>query len=261
MEKRKGILTGLSLAMAASILVGCGTDPKEPPIAPTITDSDAVALGALIRLIWSAVTDATEYRVYSDGTLVESTTNTQADIDSTNVSSIVGVSALGEGGESGQAQEDLSLTETTSLDVWSIQDPDSTHPSFVRFNSDGSAVAVPCSQSNTAHFFIGGVAGSLQFRSIQNMTNPCNDNTNVDPFFNDTGGIDYAGSDFAPPSGYNDPQGITDQGVYYIWVDNAPFGTWETTDFYAKVKVTAVSGLMTTLQIGYQKEGGLRWLK
>ena len=260
MEKRKGILTGLSLAMAASILVGCGTDPKEPPIAPTITDSDAVALGALIRLIWSAVTDATEYRVYSDGTLVESTTNTQADIDSTDRADIVGVSALGEGGESGQAQEDLSLAETTTLNAWSIQDP--INPSFVRFNSDGSAVAVLCAESNTAHFFIAGSAGNLEFRSIQNNLNPCTVNTNVDPFFNDTGGIDYAGSDFAPAPGvYNDPQSITDQGVYYIWVDNAPFGTWEATDFYAKVKVTAVSGLQTTLQIGYQKEGGLRWLK
>lgn len=260
MERRNTLvaLIVVVLALASGFLVGCGSDPT--PANPTLTVV-AKTLGAVLGLDWDDVPDADEYRVYIDNALWNTFTTSAADIDSASRGSLVEVSASGKGGESGRAQKNLTLAETTNLIVWSAQDPDTTHPSFVRFNADGTAAAVTCSQSNTAHFFVDGTAGNLQFRSIQNAT-VCGVNANVDPFFNDTGTTNYSGSTLAPgPGVYNDPQNLVDQGVYYIWVDLAPFGTWGTNDFYAKLKVNAVAGLQTTLQIGYQKEGGLRWLK
>lgn len=257
---KKFLLLPLVILIAAIVFLFTGCpNPDEPTsvAAPTITDHHAVTEGADFQLSWTdnAEGGAEVFFIYAEGsTNIDSTYNLSYTINSSDRASSVAVTAWIGNDESSKATHDLSLTVTTSLEVWSTADPDTGHPSFVKF-SNGIGTAVSANSANEATFYID---DDIALESIHYWTGVT---STVDPAFA-TANSPY---DFAPGTGNYDrpwPQGssVSIGTTYYIWIDYPTYGTMGVEDGFAKIYVVDITGNKVTLNISYQTEAGLRWL-
>ncbi|MEU6069968.1 glycoside hydrolase family 18 protein [Streptomyces sp. NPDC047082] len=93
-------------------LTGPGVDPGQPPAAPTGLRAGAVTSSS-VALSWTAVTGATGYAVYRDGTKVRTVTGTSVTVTGLTPSTAYGfqVTAVNDAGESAKS---ATVTATTS---------------------------------------------------------------------------------------------------------------------------------------------------
>ena len=257
MKKYLYILPIILIPLALVLFTGCPGDGDGAVAKPTITVHDAVLEGANFKIEWTDNSeDGSEvFFLYAGGTFVDSTYNRAYTFDETDRASKVSVTALVGEDESGDAEHDLSLTTTSSLDVWTIADPQAGHPSFVKF-SNGTATAVAWDNREDATFYINEFT---QFESIKDTV----PTATVDPGFADAStpydfAIEGPYITIYPASGK-----ITKNATYYIWIDYPP-ETIGAEDNFAKIYVVDIiddGGYdKTTLNISYQNEAGLRWL-
>ncbi|TES92756.1 MAG: hypothetical protein E3J87_04360 [Candidatus Cloacimonadota bacterium] len=258
MKKYLYILPIILIPLALVLFTGCPKDDDGVVAKPTITVHTAVLEGANFKLDWTDNTeDGSEvFFLYAGGlnNFVDSTYNLAYTFDATDRASIVSVTALVGDDESGEAEHDLSLTTTSSLNVWSTADPDTGHPSFVKF-TNGTATAVSANHADDATFYIN---NDIEFESIKYWSGVT---TTVDPAFADAS----TPFDFAPGTGnYTRPwptSGSMSIGAtYYIWIDYPTLGSMGDEDSFAKIYVVDIVGNKVTLNIFYQGEAGLRWL-
>ncbi|WP_316757765.1 chitinase [Streptomyces herbicida] len=93
-------------------LTGPGVDPGQPPAAPTGLRAGAVTSSS-VALSWTAVTGATGYAVYRDGTKVRTVTGTSVTVTGLTPSTAYGfqVTAVNDAGESAKS---ATVTATTN---------------------------------------------------------------------------------------------------------------------------------------------------
>lgn len=260
MKKYRFILPLFIFPLIVLLFTGCPNGgPEDLPERPTITLHTAVSDGADLQLEWIDNTDGGSeiFYIYAGNTEIDSTFNLSYTIDETDRASSVGVTAWIGDEESPEATLDLSLTETSNLEVWSTADPSPDHPSFVKF-TNGNATAVSAANADDATFFIG---DATQFEGIHRWAGVT---TTLEPAFADAS----SPYDFAPGTGnYDDlwPVGvIAINATYYIWIDMQPHNTMGVEDNFVRIYVVDIvddGGYnKVTLQISYQNENGLRWL-
>jgi len=79
----------------------------------------------------------------------------------------------------------------------------------------------------------------------------------------DAGTTDYDAFTEAANTGYSSKLAVAANGVYALWLSTS--ATWTTSDHFCKAKIVSVEQptgtyYKVTLNVAYQKIGGLRWL-
>lgn len=261
MKKYRFILPLVVFPLTVLLFTGCPNGgPEDMPEEPTITLHRAVSDGADLELEWIDNTDGGSeiFYIYAGNTEIDSTFNLSYKIDETDRASSVGVTAWIGDEESPEATLDLSLTVTTSLDVWTIDDPSPDHPSFVKF-TNGNASTVNWENRAEATFYIN---ASTEFQQIADTVSSI---TFLVGFIEATGTSPF---DFAPAKGsyysYYPTSGPMAEGAtYYMFINNQP-DSWGVEDKFAKIEAVSVvpdgNYYKCTFKISYQNENGLRWL-
>lgn len=249
-------LAGLVLILGA----GCEqlTDLDKPVVTLTLLNN-----GGGLRLTWAAITDADGYRIKAGDSTY---TTTALTYDVTNPVKKIEVIAYSGTLESDPAIVDCGLVETSSLVLYGKKDPDPNHPSGLAFTSTGTATAMSlgdankpaldyvCDDESQVVLPIGlGNAGDYGW--------PQNTKGNA---LKNSGASSYDAVKIAdPPGGYSTSLAISNNAVYYLWLDAANNG-WDASDHYAKAQIVSIENIgnykKVTLKVGWQKVGGLRWL-
>jgi hypothetical protein len=247
-------ILGLSIALAALIIfVGCEEEIAltAPVVDYTVTDN-----GATLRLTWDEVEDADGYYIYADGAVVatidEATTTTYS---ATTPAQVYAVAAYAGDDTSATDEVDCEPEETASLDVYDISEPP-PNPSGFGFNSSGTAVTY--SLTDTTNW------GNIDFYiedAPQRFFSPhhggYNNQVNVTQ---NSGSTEYDTLNIAAaPGGYSSQTDIADGAVYYFWIDPTDNGWDNSTDYFGKIKIEAISGTQITMTLAFQRIAGLRW--
>jgi len=147
--------------------------------------------------------------------------------------------------------------------LYGRSDPSSNDPSGLSFTTSGGASALSLDDANKAALdFVCddvditpvGLANAGDYGWSQNSKK----NALAD------GGTDFDALTLAPAAGsYSTSGGIAANGVYALWLGATT--TWTVNDHFAKAKIVTVeqpsgSYYKVTLNVAYQKIGGLRWL-
>jgi hypothetical protein len=253
-KMRKNAL--LVVFVAALLFIGTGCDTVVTLEPPSVT-TQAIDDGGGLRLTWTEVTDAVSYEITTDDS-VYTTTSTSFDVTTPSVT--IEVRAVNGSDKSDADVIDCEIVETPSIDVYGISDPDTTHHTGFAFSSDGNIVTYSLAYVNLASLDF--YADDVAYPGSMYLINP------GDKGWNTKGNaVKDAGTTFyddavladAPGTGYITQLEIVTGGVYYLWLDRTNNG-WSTDDNFAKAKVISIAGPKVTMQVGYQKVDGLRWL-
>jgi hypothetical protein len=252
----------LLLAFAvALVFIGTACDTivtlEKPVVSAAALDTDN---GGTLRLTWTAVTDAKNYEITTDDSIY-STTSTSFDVSTP--SATVEVRAVNGSDKSDAAIIDCKVVETSSIVLYGKSDPSANDPSGLAFTTSGGASAMSLDDANKAALdFVCddvdispvGLANAGDYGWSQNSKK----NALADA------GTDFDALTEAPSSGsYSTSGTIAANGVYALWLGATT--TWTANDHFAKVKIVSVeqpsgSYYKVTLNVAYQKVGGLRWL-
>jgi hypothetical protein len=170
----------------------------------------------------------------------------------------VEVRAVWDGVESGGVVLDLAATETPTLEVFSMDDPDPNHPSGFGFRPTGSVIAYSLSagtDNDKIDYFI---ASGLKITSPSERVPAINDKRNTTSI--ETG--DYDNLKVVSPCDnglYVTSRELENGSLYGLWIDPSADG-YSTDDHFAKALVTGIDGYKVTLRLSYQSVGGLRWV-
>ncbi len=247
----------LILALAAALVfVGSGCNSVVTLEQPTVT-TEAISEGGGLRLAWTAVTDAKEYEITTDDSVF---TTTSTSFDLTTPSAKVEVRAVSGSDKSDPAIIEAGIIETATVEIYGYSDPDTSHHSGLGFNSDGSVTTYSLAYLNqqSLDFF----ADDVDFPGSMYLVNPGDKGWNSKGnAVKDAGTTVYDDAKLAdaPGTGYITQLAIVSGGVYYLWLDRTNNG-WSSDDNFAKAKVLSIAAPLVTMQIGYQKIDGLRWL-
>jgi len=254
---RKSTLT-VALA-AALIFLGTGCDTLVTLERPNVT-TEAINTGGTLRLTWAAITDAQSYEITTDDSIF---TTTSTSFDVTSPTSEIEVVAVNGSDKSDPATIDCKVVETSSIVLYGKSDASPSDPSGLAFTTSGTASALSLDDANKASLdFVCddvditpvGLANAGSYSWPQNSKM----NALADA------GTDYDALTSAPPPGsYYTSLVIAANGVYAMWMGAST--SWTTSDHFCKAKIVSVeqpSGTFykVTLNVAYQKIGGLRWL-
>ncbi|GEM_PF-4569156 len=250
----------VALFAGALLIAGCKGEVGTP-----VVTAKAVNNGADLDLSWGAVENASTYKIYGDDSLI-------AEIDSTHfvlkgsdgVFKTVTVEAVG----GGKAPIDLTPYEKDLGTIYTHDDPDSTHHSWVKVYLKGdSTEATTTNQAgvdptldNTAYFVFYNNSGTLQFKDISKTSLGSG---KVHTYFADPGSV----MGLAPNSSdsYGDMKDVSGNSEYYLWFDRDLDGDISTNSCFGLVKVGPTNGTgpyNTTVTIYVQnKVSGLGWIK
>jgi hypothetical protein len=246
----------LSFAIIAVVmLTGCeeSVTLDTPDVDYTVTDE-----GATLSLSWIEITDADGYIIYADGDSIDEVTTTA--YDATVPAAEYEVTAYAGEDESNPATIDCAPVITTGLEVWGNTDPDTAHPSGFGFNTSGTAVAYALSNSANhplIDFYINSAVSPMEFWSPHHHSPPYNDEVNA---MANSGTTDFDAFDIADaPGGYLTQEDIAANAVYSFWIDPTNNGWDDATDYFGKLQVEGINGLLVTMQVAFQPISGLRW--
>ena len=255
---RKSTLT-VALA-AALIFLGTGCDTLVTLEKPNVA-TEAINTGGTLRLTWTAITDANSYEITTDDSIH---TTTSMSFDVMYPTSMIEVRAVNGTDESDPAMIDCKVVETSSIVLYGISDVEPTHPSGLAFTTSGSASALSLDDANKA---------SLDFVCDDQQTTvlPVGlinagdygwaQNAKVNTLM-DAGTTDFDAFDLAASTGYTTQLATAVNGVYALWLSTSM--SWTTNDHFAKAKIVTIEDVggakKVTLNVAYQKIGGLRWL-
>lgn len=250
----------LVVALAAAlILLGTGCDTLVTLDKPTVT-YEAIGDGGTLRLSWTAITDAKSYEITTDDS-VYTTTSTSFDV--TAPTSEIKVVAVNGSDESDPATIDCKVVETSSIVLYGISDVDPTHPSGLAFTASGAASAMSLDDANKAALdFVCDDVNLTPVGLVNAGDYSWPQNAKLDAVL-DAATTDFDGYTLAGARGsYTTQLGIAANGVYALLLTAS--GTWSVNDHFGKAKIVSiedVSGTQkVTLNVAYQKIGGLRWL-
>lgn len=238
------------LAATLLLIVACTPPTLETP---TVT-ATAIENGAKLRLTWTAITNASGYNVYLDGTK-NSITTTSYDV--TTPTKLIEVSAYSGSEESDKWSLNTGVVKTTSVSV-DNKAGTGTNKAFY-FNASGTAIAIPLTQTTDIDFVLDTAGINTELRGPTSYDPDINSKDNASAQATST---DFDAYNLAEATGgsYNTVRTLSNGGLYSLWIDPNGNG-WTTDDRFAKMKVENISGNTLTLTFGYQKVGGLRWLK
>jgi len=216
--------------------------------------------GAGVRVTWAAVTGAEYYRIATDDTAIN-TTATYCDLMTP--TQLITVRACDSFSQGEAATIDCSVTETSPLVLYGISDPNVDHPAGLAFTSNGSATALSLSDANKPTIDYVCDDENISPVGLVNAGDyGWSGNTKLNTSM-DAGTTDYDALDQAATSGYSTQTTIAYDRVYALWMSNSAY--WTVYDHFAKAKIMSIEDVggvkKVTLRIGYQKIGGLRWLK
>ena len=247
--------------MALMVMLSSGCSPKEP--GPLNLTYEVVDSGGAVKLSWNELEGADYYRVAVDGDSVAGVTTTSYTV--TTPGKTLTVTAVGV-----DSSESVSFEMTLSREVkvWSINDPSPDHPSWVSFDTQGNAMAVPSSDKGGAAWFMNDDAADTAWLNT-NWTGEGGWNDNLDVgFYQESGNI--GDIDMAPGLGDYYPDfphdsRLDDNQVGTFWYDDGADGSLGPGDHFGKVLITDYNPADTsypsaTMDIYYQMEPGLRWL-
>jgi hypothetical protein len=218
---------------------------------------EAIDLGARLRLTWTGIVDAKSYEITTDDSIF---TTTSTSFDVTTPTGLIDVRAVNGSDKSDPATIDCGIVETASIDVYGISESDTTLHAGFAFTSDGNIVTYSLAYVNLAGLDF--YADDVAFPGSMYLINPGDKGWNAKGnAVKDAGTTVYDDAKLAdaPGTGYITQLAIVTGGVYYLWLDHTNHG-WSSDDNFAKVRVILISGTLVTIQVGYQKVGGLRWL-
>jgi len=210
-------LIPLFAALSLFIMIGCegGLVPPSPNVtAQALVDEEND--GEVLRLTWTAVTEADGYKIYVDGEEVADITETSYDINTP--CKIIEVTAYNSAGESDPATIDLTPVKSEG-EVYNRSVPELENPSGFGFNTDGEVVTYAIGNEENypyIDFYIDDVA----FTS-PTLVSPWDDNSVVE---NDKGNAVAEGSEtenVAPATGvgkYESRMELAEGGVYWLWL-------------------------------------------
>jgi len=239
------------LAIVLALFVSCETiTPGTPVVTATpITGGDT------LRLTWVAISGADGYNVYLDGTKYQVTSGTSYDVGTP--TKLIEVSSYTGSEESDRWSLNTGIVKTTSVSVDNMGGSGANKAFY--FNTSGTAVAIPYASSSSDIDFVLDTTGiSTELRGPTSYDPDINSKDNASA---SAGTTDFDSYSDAPGGGvYSTVNTISSGAVYALWIDQSPVG-WGSEDHFAKMKVENISGNTATLTFGYQKVGGLRWLR
>jgi len=248
--------------VAALLFIGTGCDTivtlDKPTVSASALDTDK---GGTLRLTWNAVTDAKSYEVTTDDSVY---TNATSPFDVKTPSATIEVRAVNGNDESDQAVIDCRIVETSSIILYGISDSVTSHPSGLTFGTSGAASAMSLDSANRAALdFVcdDKDANVLPVGLINAGSYNWSQNTKKNTIM-DAGTTDYDAFELAASTGYDGWHGVAINGVYALWL--GPSLAWTSGDHFCKVKIVNIETVggaqKVTLNVAYQKIGGLRWL-
>jgi hypothetical protein len=255
--------TTLIVALAAALFfVGTGCDTivtlDKPVVSAAALDTDK---GGTLRLTWTAITDAKSYEITTDDSIY-STTSTSFDVSTP--SATIEVRAVNGSDKSDPAIIDCKVVETSSVILYGISDTDPSHPSGLTFTASGAASAMSLEDANKASLdFVcdDQDANVLPVGLINAGSYGWSQNTKINTVM-DAGTTDYDAFTLAAGTGYDAWHSVAFNGVYAFWLSSSM--TWTSSDHFCKAKVISVEDISgtqkITINVAYQKIGGLRWL-
>jgi len=245
-------LLALTFAFAAIlILVGCESATPDTPV----VDYDVITNGAGLTLTITEDANADGFIIYHDGVAVDTLTDVTTYTD-TVPCKLIEVTAYAGDAESDAAEIDCTPTTTSSLTVYGLSDPDTTHFSGLTFNAtSGTAVTISATSANQASVeYVFDDAGFTPMHLINSGYYWSNGKLNT----SGADGVDFNAVKIALLTGYSDQTSLAVNGVFDLWLSSS--ATWLATDHFGKVKIESIAGSVATITVAYQKIGGLRWL-
>ncbi len=249
----------LAIAGFALMNMTCVVPPVDPVSGlnyEIVNDNDGNPGGA-VKLTWTLPASSDDVVVSVDGVdltpVVGSETIVYTAGGEINVYNRVGQD------KSSAVSLDLSVVETPTLDVYSVDDPSPDDPSGFGFGSSGTAAAYAVStQSNwpLIDFYI--ASGPKIASPSDHLPTPLNDEVNAAASETST----YDNLVIASPTGQNlyfTNLSLASNGVYSLWIDPTNNG-YSADDNFAKAHVTGIDGYKVTFTFGFQTKAGLRWI-
>lgn len=258
----KRLLTLFGTIIAIVAIIGC--EGETTLTAPTV-DYEADADGAELALTITENPDADGYIIYGDDAVLDTVTTLTYNV--TTPVKLVEVTAYAGEDESDATQIDCAPVITTSLTLYGNSDPAADHPSGMGFNSSGTAVAIPLSDSSSwpsLDFYLNDANPNI---GPVDLTSP---NVHT-PVYNDKfngsieNGTDFDALDITDElnAGYSDQTGLAENAVYSLWIDPDAAG-YTADDHFGKMQVESITGSAApytlVLTFAYQPILGLRWV-
>lgn len=247
----KRLLTLFGTVIAIIAIIGC--EGETTLTAPDV-DYEADADGAELALTITEVTDADGYIIYGDGEVLDTVTALTYNV--TTPAKLIEVTAYAGEDESDATQIDCAPTTTTSLTLYGLSDPDTTHFSGLTFNAtSGTAVTISATSANSAT--VDYVFDDLNFTTMTLVNSGYYwSNSKLNTSGDD--GTDFDAVTSCKLTGYSDQTTLAVNGVYDLWISNSM--TWTDQDHFGKVKIESIAGSVATITVAYQLIGGLRWV-
>lgn len=244
----------LPVILGALLILVVSCTPTTTLEKPSVTYA-AIDNGASIRLSWTAVSGATGYNVYLDGTK-NAVTSGSYTYDVTTPSEKIEVSATAGSDESDKWSLSTLVEQTASFIVYSTKDVGQPNHAFY-FNSTGTALPIPLDQAANIDFVADTTGIDIELRSPDSYSPVYNakDNSTANSTVTNFADLKVA----AAPGNYNTVRTISNNAVYSFWIDPVNNG-WDVTDHFGKLKIEGISGTAVTMTSGYQVVGGLRWV-
>jgi hypothetical protein len=224
----------------------------EAPAKPDVV-CEPLSMGAALRLTWGKVANADFYEVMTDDS-VHKTTDTTYDV--TKACATLEVRAAKGSRKSDPAVVPVGMVETTPVVIYGIGDPDTSHHKGFGIDSAGKVTTYPFYGYESKLDFY---ADNLTHRDSMFLVSVSKRDSTRGNVLKDAGTGVYDDAKLADTTGYADETLLVVDRVYYLWLDPTNNG-WSADDHFAKVKTSQVSGVLGSMQLGYQRVGGLRWL-
>ncbi len=231
----------------------------EPPAKPVVSLTP-LSEGAVLRLTWHPVQLADSYHVTIDGSAAK-TTDTIFDVGSpARQISVCAYHATAKGDES---YIDLTPVVSEGIAVYGISDPNQWDPCGFGFTTDGMCTVYMLTDANKPYVdFVADDQSISPIGLINAGDYGWPQNTKVNTLM-DAGTTDFDGFDFAASTGYSTQLAIQIDHVYALWLSDS--WQWTPYDHFCKMKVISMqntgNAIKVTLEVGYQKVGGMRWFK
>lgn len=244
----------LPLILGALLILVVSCTPPTTLEKPTVTTA-AIENGAKLRLTWTAVSGATGYNVYLDGTKTPVASGVYS-YDVAASTKKIDVAATDGTSESDKWTLSTEVVKTSSFVVYTRADAGQPNHAFY-FNSTGTAIPIPLDRASDIDFVVDTTGAGPELRSPDSYTPVYNAKDNSSAPSSVTVFDDLV--EAAAPGVYNTVRALSANAVLSIWIDPTNNG-WSVDDHFGKLKIESISGTAVTFTAGYQLVGGLRWV-
>ena len=245
----------IGVVVVALALIGIGCDSKVTLEAPTGVATTAINDGGTLHLSWEAVEGAESYEIKADDTTYAATSTS---IDISVPATKIEVRAVKGTTKGDSAVVSIKIVETT---VECFGDLSPTHDNGFSFGENGGAVGCTLKYPSQS-----GMDFYAQLGAGDTMRLVAGGTVNVNRMGNQLKAASGSYDDItiADPLGTYSKSSVVilADSTYYLRIsaDTDTTTTWSTENKFAKAKVVSIDSAKVTLNLGYQKVGGLRWL-